>query len=47
MKQYKKGLKAGDSILKKFPEHGGMLKELYLFSYHLCIILVLFQNILL
>jgi hypothetical protein len=28
-KQYKKGLKAADSILKKFPEHGGMLKELF------------------
>jgi peptide alpha-N-acetyltransferase len=25
MKQYKKGLKAGDSILKKFPEHGETL----------------------
>lgn len=24
-KQYKKGLKAADAILKKFPEHGGNL----------------------
>lgn len=24
-KQYKRGLKAADAILKKFPEHGGML----------------------
>ena len=24
-KQYKKGLKAADAILKKFPDHGGML----------------------
>lgn len=23
-KQYKKGLKAADAILKRFPEHGGM-----------------------
>lgn len=23
-KQYKKGLKAADAILKKFPDHGGM-----------------------
>lgn len=23
-KQYKKGLKAADQILKKFPDHGGM-----------------------
>jgi hypothetical protein len=24
-KQYKKGLKAADAILKKFPDHGGIL----------------------
>ena len=30
-KQYKKGLKAADSILKKFPEHGGMLKDMFWF----------------
>lgn len=24
-KQYKKGLKAADAILKKFPDHGGQL----------------------
>ena len=27
-KQYKKGLKAADLILKKFPEHGGKLRPL-------------------
>lgn len=26
-KQYKKGLKAADTILKKFPEHGGMVES--------------------
>jgi hypothetical protein len=26
-KQYKKGLKAADAILKKFPEHGGKVKQ--------------------
>lgn len=30
-KQYKKGLKAADSILKKFPEHGGMQKDIFKF----------------
>lgn len=32
-KQYKKGLKAADSILKKFPEHGGMLKDILFCNY--------------
>lgn len=27
-KQYKKGLKAADTILKKFPNHGGLLEAL-------------------
>ena len=27
-KQYKKGLKAADLILKKFPDHGGKLRPL-------------------
>lgn len=26
-KQYKKGLKAADAILKKFPEHGGKVRN--------------------
>lgn len=26
-KQYKKGLKAADTILKKFPEHGGTFRS--------------------
>jgi hypothetical protein len=26
-KQYKKGLKLADTILKKFPEHGGMYRS--------------------
>lgn len=30
-KQYKKGLKAADSILKKFPEHGGMQNDIFKF----------------
>ena len=27
-KQYKKGLKASDTILKKFPEHGGTFRPM-------------------
>lgn len=36
-KQYKKGIKAADTILKKFPDHGGMLRVYYLMqlSYNL------------
>ena len=30
-KQYKKGLKAADAILKKFPDHGGILSMVILF----------------
>jgi N-alpha-acetyltransferase 15/16, NatA auxiliary subunit len=37
-KQYKKGLKAADSILKKFPEHGGMLKDMFWFYYYLILL---------
>jgi hypothetical protein len=28
-KQYKKGLKSADSVLKKFPDHGEFLREIF------------------
>lgn len=34
-KQYKKGLKAADAILRKFPDHGGMFLDIIILIFSL------------